>query len=174
MGLHDSSRALTPSIAFLKRSSVFSPHMMGSYQLRAFGALHQGTYSFLVQLKPSAKCPLPFPSCYFYVRHYLCLASQVAWWYRIHLPMQGCRGREFDPWVREIPLEEEMATQSSILVRITPWTEEPGRLQSTGSQRIQQDCLYYNTQNKTNIFLSLFPPQLRKPFKLFMALQIKA
>ena len=33
-------------------------------------------------------------------------------------------------------LEEEVATQSSILVRITPWTEEPSRLQSMGLQRV--------------------------------------
>ena len=31
-------------------------------------------------------------------------------------------------------LEEEMATQSSILAWSIPWTEEPGRLQSIGSQ----------------------------------------
>ena len=35
----------------------------------------------------------------------------------------------------EDPLEEEMATHSSILVWIIPWTEEPGRLQSKGLQR---------------------------------------
>ena len=33
---------------------------------------------------------------------------------------------------REVPLEEEMATQSSILAWRTSWTEEPGRLQSMG------------------------------------------
>ena len=33
----------------------------------------------------------------------------------------------------EDPLEEEMETQSSILVWETPWTEEPGGLQSMGS-----------------------------------------
>ena len=32
------------------------------------------------------------------------------------------------------PLEEEMATHSSLLVWRTPWTEEPGGLQSMGSQ----------------------------------------
>ena len=32
----------------------------------------------------------------------------------------------------EGPLEEEMATHSSIVTRIIPWTEEPGRLQSRG------------------------------------------
>ena len=37
---------------------------------------------------------------------------------------------------REDPLEKEMATHSSILAWRIPWTEEPGRLQSTGSQRV--------------------------------------
>ena len=36
--------------------------------------------------------------------------------------------------VKEDPLEKEMATHSSILAWRTPWTEEPGELQSTGSQ----------------------------------------
>ena len=40
---------------------------------------------------------------------------------------------------REDPLEEEMETRSSILARIIPWTEEPGRLQSMGSQRVERD-----------------------------------
>ena len=35
---------------------------------------------------------------------------------------------------REDPLDEEMATHSNILAWRTPWTEEPGRLQSMGSQ----------------------------------------
>ena len=39
----------------------------------------------------------------------------------------------------EDPLEEEMAIRSSILVWRIPWTEEPGRLQSMGSQRVGQD-----------------------------------
>jgi len=36
-------------------------------------------------------------------------------------------------------LKEEMATHSSILAWKMPWTEEPGRLQSTGSQRAGHD-----------------------------------
>ena len=36
---------------------------------------------------------------------------------------------------QEDPLEKEMATHSSILAWRIPWMEEPGRLQSTGSQR---------------------------------------
>ena len=37
------------------------------------------------------------------------------------------------------PLEEEMATHSSLLSWRIPWTEEPGGLQSMGSQRVGQD-----------------------------------
>ena len=40
---------------------------------------------------------------------------------------------------REDPLEEEMATHSSTLAWKIPWTEEPGRLQSMGSQRVGHD-----------------------------------
>ena len=36
-------------------------------------------------------------------------------------------------------LEKEMATHSSILAWRIPWTEEPGRLQSMGSQRVGHD-----------------------------------
>ena len=40
---------------------------------------------------------------------------------------------------REDPLEEEMATHSSILAWRIPRTEEPGRLQFMGSQRVGHD-----------------------------------
>ena len=39
---------------------------------------------------------------------------------------------------QEDPLEKEMATHSSILAWRIPWREMPGRLQSTGSQRVGQ------------------------------------
>ena len=39
----------------------------------------------------------------------------------------------------EDPLEEEMATHFSILAWKIPWTEEPGILQSMGSQRVGHD-----------------------------------
>ena len=48
-----------------------------------------------------------------------------------------------ETWVqslgREDPLEKEMATHSSILAWRIPWMEEPGGLQSTGSQRVGHD-----------------------------------
>ena len=40
---------------------------------------------------------------------------------------------------QEDPLEEAMATHSSILAWKVPWTEEPGGLQSMGSQRVGHD-----------------------------------
>ena len=48
-----------------------------------------------------------------------------------------------ETWVQspgwEDPLEKEMATHSSTLAWKIPWTEEPGRLQSMGSQRVRHD-----------------------------------
>ena len=41
---------------------------------------------------------------------------------------------------REDPLEKEMATHSNILALRILWTEEPGGLQSMGSQRFGNDC----------------------------------
>ena len=40
---------------------------------------------------------------------------------------------------REDPLEKDMATHSSILARRIPWMEEPGGLQSMGSQRVRNN-----------------------------------
>ena len=40
---------------------------------------------------------------------------------------------------REDPLEEEMAMHSSTLAWKIPWTEDPGGLQSMGSQRVRLD-----------------------------------
>ena len=39
----------------------------------------------------------------------------------------------------EDPLEKEMVTHSSILAWRIPWMEKPGKLQSTGSQRVGHD-----------------------------------
>ena len=41
--------------------------------------------------------------------------------------------------VWEDPLEKELATHSSTLAWKIPWTEERGRLQSMGSQRVEDD-----------------------------------
>jgi len=48
-----------------------------------------------------------------------------------------------ETWVQSLdpkdPLEKQMATHSSILAWRTPWTEEPGRLQSTGPEELRHD-----------------------------------
>ena len=46
---------------------------------------------------------------------------------------------------REDSLEEDRATHSSILAWGVPWTEEPGGLQSTGSQRVGHDLATKHT-----------------------------
>ena len=52
-------------------------------------------------------------------------------------------------WVQSLgqedPLEKGMATHSSILAWKTQWTEEPGGLQSTGSQRVRYDLVTNST-----------------------------
>ena len=40
---------------------------------------------------------------------------------------------------QEDPLEQGMATHSTILVWIIPWTKEPDELQSIGSERVRHD-----------------------------------
>ena len=64
------------------------------------------------------------------------MASQVAQRLKRLLVVQ-------ETWVQSLgqedPLEKEVATHSSILAWRIPWTEEPGGLQSTGSQRVEHD-----------------------------------
>ena len=45
---------------------------------------------------------------------------------------------------REDPLEEGMATHSSILAWRIPWTEEPGGLQTIGLQRARHDSEHHS------------------------------
>ena len=74
---------------------------------------------------------LSFPVFYTSLR-----ASLVAKTVKNLPPMQETQVRSLG---QEDPLEKEMATHSSILVWRIPWTEEPGRLQSLGSQRDRHD-----------------------------------
>ena len=61
-----------------------------------------------------------------------------------------------ETWVQSLgqkdPLEKEMATHSSTLAWKIPWTEEPGRLQSMGSQRVTSCSFFLSlVGNKTRI-----------------------
>ena len=66
--------------------------------------------------------------------HHILVASLVAQTVKCLPTMQ-------ESWVRSLgqedALEKEMATHSSILAWKIPWMEEPGRLQSLGSQRVR-------------------------------------
>ena len=53
--------------------------------------------------------------------------------------MQESQEMQVQSLGREDPLEEGMATHSSILTWRIPWSEEPGGLQSMGSQRVKHD-----------------------------------
>ena len=50
---------------------------------------------------------------------------------------------------QEDPLKKEMATHSSILVWKILWTEKPGRLQSTGLQRVREE--FVTSQQRLSI-----------------------
>ena len=60
--------------------------------------------------------------------------SLVLQWQRTHLPVQEM---QVPPLGREDPLKKEMETHSSILALEIPCAEEPGSLQSLGSQKSQ-------------------------------------
>ena len=66
-----------------------------------------------------------------------------SWWTSLvaqmvkHLPTM--RETRLQSLGQEDPLEKEMATHSSILAWKIPLKEEPGMLQSTGSQRVRHD-----------------------------------
>ena len=64
-----------------------------------------------------------------------------------HLP--AVQETRIQPLGWEDPLEKEMATQSSTLAWKIPWTEDPGRLQSLGSQ--SQTRLSDLTHSKTEL-----------------------
>ena len=70
------------------------------------------------------------------------------WWWGIPVSFPGSSVVKNLPTMQETgiqslgwedPLEKEMATHSSILAWEIPWTEETGRLQSMGSQRVGHD-----------------------------------
>ena len=86
----------------------------------------------------------------------------LPWWLRLveNLPAM------WQTWVQSLgqedPLENGMATQSSILAWRIPWTEEPGGLQIMGSQRVGHD---WATNSFT--YRSCFSSQLKPAWHCF-------
>ena len=108
----------------------------------------------LSTVSPADSCPCDVsPSSVWVVWNHIPWFSTVSfsrmfWWLRQSLPAVQ------ETWVRSLgqedPLEEEMETHSSILSWKTLWTEEPGRLQSMGLQRIGHDWVT-KTSTATNL-----------------------
>ena len=73
--------------------------------------------------------------------------------------LPAMRGTQFDSGDQEYPLEKGMTTHSSIPAWGIPWTEEAGKLQSVGSQRVGHDWAT-NTHMNVLVFTSL-PCSLR-------------
>ena len=69
----------------------------------------------------------------------LLLILRAPRWWRIHLPMQETQELRIQSPSQEDPLEEKMAIHFSIFAWTIPWTEEPGGLQSIGSQRVRHN-----------------------------------
>ena len=67
------------------------------------------------------------------------LTSLMAQWVKNSPAMQETQEMRVRSLGQEDPLEEEMATRSSILAWEIPWTEDPGGLLSIGLQRIGHD-----------------------------------
>ena len=65
----------------------------------------------------------------------------------------------------EDPLEEKMATHYSILAWKIPWTEELGRLQSTGSQRVRHDWAWMQKKESLRMLghISFYPVCIHIP-----------
>ena len=61
-----------------------------------------------------------------------------------------CKACGFNPWIEKIPLEDDMATHSSILAWRIPSTEDCGGLQSMGSQRVRHDWACTHTHTHTH------------------------
>ena len=70
----------------------------------------------------------------------------------------------WETWVRSLgwedPLEKEMETHSSILAWRIPWMEEPGGLQSMGSQKVRHDRMTLLTYSLTHIICNIILPLL--------------
>ena len=81
----------------------------------------------------------------FYSKALIICYNTVAQWLRTCLPLQEMQ--ETRIWLLgwEDALEKEMSTRSSILAWKIPWTEKPGGLQSTGSQRVGHNWVTEHT-----------------------------
>ena len=121
-----SEKSSRPGGAFVGMAHHVSLHLLLLFSLLTQLQLHWPSCCFLKS--PDMLPPLGLSS-------YFLWASLVAQRLK-HLPTM------WETWVQSLgwegPLEKEMVTHSRILAWRIPWTEEPGGLQSTGSQRVRR------------------------------------
>ena len=80
------------------------------------------------------------------------MASLMAHWVKNLPAVQETRETRVQPLGWEDPLEEEIATHSSILAGKIPWTEEPSRLQSKESGATKHTCLLWQRKQSCGWF----------------------
>ena len=105
---------------------------------------------------------------------YESVGSQMTQWLRVHLPVKELQETQVQSPSLGDHLKEEMTAHFSILPWKIPWTEEPGRLQSMGLQRVGQDWATEDAciRNRCCLFrLASFTynMHLKLPFVFFVA-----
>ena len=124
-------------------------HPWSWLEVRVLHVIGLQVFCFIVYLYSSHKTPSSKRTVMDNFIYSQAIASLVAQRLK-HLPATR------ETWVRSLgwedPLEKEMATHSRILAWRTPWTEEPGGLQSMGLQRVGLDWA-------TSLSLSLYGAQ---------------
>ena len=85
-------------------------------------------------------------------------ASLMAQWVENPPAMQETEETQVRSLGQEDSLEKEMATHSSVLAWKIPWTEEPGGLQSMGSQRVRHDWVTTHTHTYTQSIMAKGQP----------------
>ena len=125
---------------------LFEPPVKPRETLKQFDTLkrwfsHFGGYQNHVGDNKTRQVPGPSPMSLCLLHQLLrCFSRATQMWASLvaqtvkHLPAMWGTGVQF--LGREDPLEKEMAIHSSTLAWKIPWTEEPDRLQSMGSQRV--------------------------------------
>ena len=105
--------------------------------------------SWTIALGPAHVVNYPFVLCILLIDHSVAFWFQMTvgditrlvckshLWWRICLQWRRRKRHKFSPWVEKI--QWILATHSSILAWEIPWIEEPGGLQSMGSQRVGLD-----------------------------------
>ena len=118
---------------------------------------------FLLHLS-SHGSPSSLPALESCLTHLYHIASGLLRWLsgkKYCLPMQETPEMLVQSLGWDDSLEEEVVTHSSICAQKIPWTEEPGRLQSMGSQRVRHSCAHRHTHTPWSHITSIQGPMFK-------------